>query len=184
MIVKTQRDKTDQTGEKMIDRPLHSNPTEPLFDVFLWLGLRILSCPGAHHSPYIVSDEMVDDCSSNDSKEAAYSTWFNNALTRAEHELTVGGLVSEIDGVAADFGVHAIKKFVLSRVTCISGGPPVISALQRCGQELGQVQRRYIHDDLYGKELASRVCAMMNPSSPGIFVSSFTSNPLYTFRFI
>ena len=173
MIVRAQRDKTDQSGEKVIDRPVHSNPTEPLLDFFLWLGLWILSCPGAHNSTYIVGDEYSSECISNDSKEAAYSTWFNAALTQAEEDLTVGGLVEQCDGVAADFGVHAIKKFVESRLTCIPGGPPVMAALKRCGQELGQVQRRYIHEDLYGKELASRCCAMMDPSSPGIFICSF-----------
>ena len=61
IVVTMQLDKEDQGGVFMIDRPVHSNPSEPLLDFFLWLGVRILCCPGAYRSPYIVGDENVEE---------------------------------------------------------------------------------------------------------------------------
>jgi hypothetical protein len=51
------RDKEDQGGEYEVERPIHSNPDEPFFDMFLWLGVRVLSSAGASKGRYICGDE-------------------------------------------------------------------------------------------------------------------------------
>lgn len=51
------RDKEDQGGDFEVERPIHSNPDDPWFDWFLWLGVRILSAAGAYKSTYICGDE-------------------------------------------------------------------------------------------------------------------------------
>lgn len=50
-------DKEDPGGERVIERPIHSNPSQPFFDFFLFLGIRVMCCPGASNSAYIVGDE-------------------------------------------------------------------------------------------------------------------------------
>ena len=56
-MLKMRRDKEDQGGDYVVERPIHSNPDEPLFGWFLWLGIRVLSAPGASKSSYICGDE-------------------------------------------------------------------------------------------------------------------------------
>ena len=81
-----------------------------------------------------------------------------------EAELGEQDLVSAIGGVAKEFGCHSFKKTTETRLLCIPEGPPVTSSLMRVGQGLGTVTSTYVRDDIYGQELASRICALLDPS--------------------
>lgn len=87
----------------------------------------------------------------------AYSNWLHETLIKAQKELGED-LIQAIDGVAEDFGCHSAKKLAETRLTTMPGGPPVTSALMRCGQTLN-VQGKYVRDDVYGNEICSRVAA-------------------------
>jgi hypothetical protein len=89
-----------------------------------------------------------------------------DALAKAEQLMTEPGLVEAIDGVRQDFAAHSIKKTAFERLTTMPGGPPVASSMMRCGQKLDSVRKKYIRDDVFGKELCSRISSQYDTSDP------------------
>ena len=86
-------------------------------------------------------------------------------------------LVMAIDGVAKEFGCHSFKKTMETRLLCIPGGPPAASSYKRLGQSLGTIASTYVRDDVHGQHLASRVCALLDPSDSNFDVLCARFNP-------
>lgn len=110
-------------------------------------------------------------------QDHAFGVWLKNMLHRMQSTTSEQELVEAVGGVAKEFGCHSYKKHTETRLTTIPGGPPITSSLIRVGQNLGAVESRYVRDDLYGQNLASRICSLLDPSDSNFDVLPARFNP-------
>jgi hypothetical protein len=145
----------------MTVRSVFSNPFSPLTDVFLWIGVRFISCAHASSGVLLIgdSDADVDPKHRPKTKEYAYGKWMRKALNKAQGELEEAGMLEEVGHLAHELSPHSFKKECEERLTTEPGGPPATSAFLRCGQNLNAVLRRYVRDDKYSDELCGRITA-------------------------
>jgi len=164
------RHKSDQTGERTIERHIHANATDPLACFIFWLGIRILCEPTAGKSHYVFGDNIAlyhrDGRRGPNQRDEAFGEWMGKAMSMCGgRKRTVEEQLELFDCLAKYLGTHSNRKGSLEELTTSPDGPPPVAALLRSGHSIGGVVERYILQMHGGDEFCSRICAGMDLQS-------------------
>lgn len=91
--------------ERSFDRHVYANPFVPGSCFFFNLGIRILSCPHAAYSDFVVGDEFSKG-EGNSSKGGAYGNWLRSSMRKLDEPEQIAFL----GGIADEFGTHGNRK--------------------------------------------------------------------------
>ena len=140
IIVTEQGSKSDQKGEKVVEKHVYANPYEPAICPFLTLALWTFMRPaGGTQQLYPGSDSKGRFCSQLQSVLAD-----TDETQRAE--------IGEIK----DVGAHSSRKGGASTVLSQAGGPAVSSVCHRMSQNMG-LQSRYLFSLPSGDSVVGRM---------------------------
>jgi hypothetical protein len=156
------RHKSDQSGDRIVERHVHANPKDPFCCFIFWLGIKILCDPTAGTSHFLFGDDdiIVDGRRRVSKKDEAFGDWMKRALCGTRKDPIPLDLQIRLWGCPGkDLGAHSNRKGSYELLCGIIDGPPVAAAMIRAGHKIGGVEEKYILQPRGGDEYCSRVCA-------------------------
>ena len=161
VVCKYDKTKSDQSGEKLHDKHIYSNPFEPTVDCFL--GLGVWCCLEA--SQFENSEFLFK---SDDTKDDAASQRYCTQLTQmfAKHSESLRAYIREDRANS-----HGLRKGAATAASSGTTCPPPISSIAARGEwSLGQVLDLYWHFAAPGDHYLGRCIAGLDPNSENFAV--------------
>jgi hypothetical protein len=155
MVVRYDKSKADQTGEKVSDKHVYDNPFDPLVSVFLALGVwfSLESARFEHTESLFQEDENEDNAASQ-----RYCSQLTELFKAFRSEL--------VQFIRADHAnTHGIRKGSATQASSGTTCPPPVSSIASRGEwSMGKILDLYWHFAEPGDTYLGRILAGLDPN--------------------